>query len=113
MVLNYEIFCRMIGKKRRRTLKKCRIDHELWTTPNQNKLKRRNYQPSPLKRIYINKKRPLSIPKMLDRAMQTLYKFALEPLAEITADPNSYGLQTEKMRARRNRTVFYGLRQSG
>ena len=75
------------------------VDHELWTTTKQKfdsifKLKRRNYQPSPLKRIYINKKngkkRPLSIPTMLDRAMQTLYKFALEPLAEITADPNSY-----------------------
>ncbi|MBQ6297540.1 MAG: reverse transcriptase N-terminal domain-containing protein [Selenomonadaceae bacterium] len=51
------------------------VDHGLWTTPNQKfdsifKLKRRNYQPSPLKRIYINKKngkkRPLSIPTMLN-----------------------------------------------
>ena len=81
------------------------VDHELWTTPKQKfdsifKLKRRNYQPSPLKRIYINKKngkkRPLSIPTMLDRAMQTLYKFALEPLAEITADPNSYGFRPKR-----------------
>lgn len=30
---------------------------------------------------------------MKDRAMQTLYKFALEPIAEITADPNSYGFR--------------------
>ena len=81
------------------------VDHQLWTTPKQKfdsifKLKRRNYQPSPLKRIYINKKngkkRPLSIPTMLDRAMQTLYKFALEPLAEITADPNSYGFRPKR-----------------
>jgi RNA-directed DNA polymerase len=37
--------------------------------------------------------RPLSIPTMTDRAMQTLYKFALEPLVETYADPNSYGFR--------------------
>mgnify|MGYP002426186929 FL=1 len=30
---------------------------------------------------------------MTDRAMQTLYKFALEPLAETYGDPNSYGFR--------------------
>ena len=40
--------------------------------------------------------RPLSIPCMKDRAMQTLYKFALEPIAEITADPNSYGFRAKR-----------------
>ena len=33
---------------------------------------------------------------MRDRAMQTLYKFALEPIAEITADPNSYGFRAAR-----------------
>jgi len=42
------------------------------------------------------KMRPLSIPCMKDRAMQTLYKFALEPIAEITADPNSYGFRAKR-----------------
>ena len=37
--------------------------------------------------------RPLSMPTMTDRAMQTLYKFALEPIAETYADPNSYGFR--------------------
>ena len=81
------------------------VDHELWTTPKRKyeaigELKRRGYKPTPLKRIYIpkknGKKRPLSIPTMRDRAMQTLYKIALEPIAEITADPNSYGFRAKR-----------------
>jgi RNA-directed DNA polymerase len=78
------------------------IDGIRWRTNRQKveavlRLQRRGYRAQPLRRIYIRKKngkkRPLSIPTMMDRAMQCLYKLALAPVAETTADPNSYGFR--------------------
>jgi RNA-directed DNA polymerase len=60
-------------------------------------LTQHGYHAPLLRRIYIakknGKKRPLSIPTMYDRAMQALYKLALAPVAETTADLNSYGFR--------------------
>lgn len=86
------------------------VDKAIWKTSKQKlkavmSLKRRGYQPLPLRRIYIPKNgnklklRPLSIPTMRDRAMQALYLLALEPISETVADINSYGFRPKRSAA--------------
>ncbi|SOE97604.1 RNA-directed DNA polymerase [Burkholderia sp. D7] len=94
------------------------VDKVTWKTPAAKtnamaSLKRRGYSPLPLRRVFILKKngktRPLGIPVMKCRAMQALHLLALEPIAETTADLNSYGFRPERSTADAGEQCFIVL----
>lgn len=91
---------RIVTNKGKRT---AGVDGERWNT-SEAKMKAalgltdKGYKAKPLRRVYIDKpgkkkKRSLGIPTMRDRGMQALYALALNPIAEATADRNSYGFR--------------------
>lgn len=75
------------------------VDGVVWDTPQKKAqaiqaLRQHGYRAQPLRRTYIPKpngqKRPLGIATMKDRAMQALYKLALDPIAETTGGENHH-----------------------
>jgi len=78
------------------------VDGIIWSTSSDKmraalQLMNKGYRAKPLTRKYIRKKngklRPLSIPTMYDRAMQTLHALALGPVESVTGDTTSFGFK--------------------
>jgi len=71
-----------------------------WLAGIRQELRNRTYQPLPVRRVMIPKpgggERPLGIPAIRDRVVQTAAKLVLEPIFEADLDPNAYGYRPER-----------------
>jgi RNA-directed DNA polymerase len=67
---------------------------EEWLNGIREDLRAKTYQPQAVRRVLIPKsgggERPLAIPSIRDRVVQTAAKLLLEPIFEADFDPNAY-----------------------
>lgn len=73
---------------------------EKWIEGLQKQLHTKTYKPSPVKRVMIPKpgggERPLGIPTILDRVVQTAAKTVLEPIFEADFEDSAYGYRPKR-----------------
>jgi RNA-directed DNA polymerase len=71
-----------------------------WLADVRKQLIEQTYRPEPVRRVMIPKpgggERPLGIPTIRDRVVQTAAKLVIEPIFEADLEPNAYGYRPKR-----------------